>query len=78
MEAYSQYLFVIQMDIVRFEGKWYKINPKQYEPEMQTTRVAWAMIREPMIVKEDVYIKYFDTQRKEAKVLYPSFRKDVD
>jgi hypothetical protein len=66
------------MDIVRFQGKWFKIHPKQYEPEMQTTRVAWAMIREPLILKEEIYIKYFENQRKEAKVLYPSFRKDVD
>ena len=66
------------MDIVRFQGKWYKIQPKPYEPEMQTVQVAWAMIREPLISKEEIYIKYFEKQRKEAKVLYPSFRKDVE
>jgi hypothetical protein len=66
------------MDIVRFQGKWYKIHPKPYEPEMQSVQVAWAMIRQPLASKDEIYIKYCDKQRKEAKVLYPSFRKDVE
>ena len=62
--------------MLRYSGKWYRINAKPYEPERQTHTVAWNQIREPVIVTEDVYIKYFEKQRQEAKILYPSFRKD--
>ena len=64
------------MDIYRYQGKWYKISPKQYEPERQTAQVAWAQIREPLITKEEVYRKFFEKQREDARILYPSFRKD--
>ena len=64
------------MDTVRYNGKWYKIIPKPYEPERQTMEVAWAQIREPEIVTTEHYRKYFEKQRKEARILYPSFRKD--
>lgn len=61
---------------VRHEGKWFKIIPKPYEPERQTYQVAWAQIREPLITPEEAYRKYYETLRKEAKVLCPSFRQD--
>jgi len=63
-------------DTVRYNGKWYKINAKAYEPERQTNTIAWNLIRQPLIVKEEAYRKYFEDQRKEAKVLYPTFNKD--
>jgi len=66
------------MDIVRHNGKWFKIHPKPYEPEHQTVRVAWGMIQDLNVTREEVYKKYYENQRKEAKVLYPSFRKDVE
>ena len=61
---------------VRHEGKWFKIIPKPYEPERQTYQVAWMQIREPLITPEEAYRKYYETLRKEAKVLCPSFRQD--
>jgi hypothetical protein len=64
------------MDIFRYKGKWYKVTPKAYEPERQTAEVAWAQIREPQRTKEDVYRMYFAKQREDARILYPSFRKD--
>ena len=64
------------MDILRYQGKWYKVTPKAYEPERQTVQVAWAQIREPQITKEDVYRTYYTKQRDDARILYPSFRKD--
>ena len=64
------------MDIFRYNGKWYKVNPKAYEPERQTTQVAWAQIREPQKTKEEVYRLYAEKQRDDARILYPSFRKD--
>ena len=64
------------MDIFRYQGKWYKVTPKPYEPERQTVQVAWAQIREPQKTKEEVYRLYFEKQREDVRILYPSFRKD--
>ena len=64
------------MDLLRHNGKWYKVTPKAYEPERQTAQVAWAQIREPHKSKEEVYRNYFEKQREDARILYPSFRKD--
>jgi len=64
------------MDIFRYKGKWYKVTPKAYEPERQTVQIAWAQIREPQLTKEDVYRTYCAKQRDDARILYPSFRKD--
>ena len=66
----------IKMDIVRYQGKWFKIVPKRYEPERQTSEIAWTLIREPLVVPEDAYRNYFAKERENAKVLYPSFRKE--
>jgi hypothetical protein len=66
------------MEIIRYKGKWAKIHPKPYEPESQTIQVAWAQIREPRISAQEAYRQFFEKQRKEARILYPSFRKDVD
>ena len=64
------------MDIFRYKGNWYKVTPKAYEPERQTTQVAWLQMREPTITAQDAYRKFYEKQRLEAKILYPSFRKD--
>ena len=64
------------MEIVRYQGKWYKITPKAYEPESQTAQVAWAQIREPMVATTEHYKRFFEKHRKEAQILYASFRKD--
>jgi hypothetical protein len=64
------------MEIVRYQGKWYKIIPKPYEPERQTYEIAWSMIREPLLVKEDAYRRWYKKEQEMTKVLYPSFRKD--
>ena len=64
------------MELIRYKGIYYKVTPKPYEPERQTAQVAWAQIREPEIVTTEHYKKFFEKQRKEAQILYPSFRKD--
>jgi len=64
------------MEIVRYQGKWFRILPKPYEPERQTYSIAWMMIREPTIMPEAAYKNYFQKLRDEAKVFYPSFRKE--
>ena len=60
---------------VRYNGKWYSIIPKSYEPERQTYQVAWTQILTG-ITAEEAYRKYYETLRKEVKVLCPSFRQD--
>ncbi len=72
--VHSEYISL--MEIVRYNGAYYKITPKAYEPERQTAQVAWAQIREPTIVTSEHYKRFFEKQRKEARILYPSFRKD--
>jgi len=64
------------MEVVRYQGKWIRIIPKAYEPERQSYKIAWSMIREPEIYPEAAYKKYFQSMRDEVKVLYPSFRKE--
>ena len=65
------------MDIIRYKGKWYKINKKPYEPETHTIQVAWRQVRDQN-TPEEAYRKFFESQREEARILYPSFRKDKD
>ena len=64
------------MELYRYNGRWYKVKAKPYEPERQTSKVAWSQIREPEIVTAEHYRRMFETQRKEARILYPSFRKE--
>jgi hypothetical protein len=66
------------MDIVRYNGTWYKIVPKPYEPERQTYEIAWTLIKQPNTTKEEAYRTWCEKQREIVKVLYPSFRKDGD
>jgi hypothetical protein len=58
-------------------GEWFKITPKLYEPEKQSVGISWLQIKNK-ITPEEGYRRYFQKQREEAKILYPSFRKDVE
>jgi hypothetical protein len=64
------------MEVVRYKGTWYKIAAKSYEPEKQTYEIAWALLREPSLTKEEAYRNWYRRQQEIVKVLYPSFRKD--
>lgn len=61
------------MQLIRFEGKWYAINPKPYEPEQQTHKIAWALVKGKTV--EKAYKDMFDEHRNHAKLLY-TIRKD--
>ena len=63
--------------MMRYMGEWFKIAPKPYEPEKQTIGISWLQIRNKKS-PEEAYRQYFQKQREEAKILYPSFRKDVE
>jgi hypothetical protein len=58
--------------IIRYKGKWYKIEAKAYEPEEQTFSIAWQTVKG----QPDPYINMFKNMREDAKLLYPVFRKD--
>jgi hypothetical protein len=60
---------------IRVQGKWYKVMPKPYEPERQTYAIAYQIISKG-ITSEQAYREWFFQERKDAKLLYPSFRKD--
>jgi lipocalin len=75
MESHVQKPFEA-MDILKYNGRWYKVQKKPYEPEKQTYEVAWMQIKG--IETKEAYRTYFAKQQKEARILYPSFRKDKD
>jgi hypothetical protein len=60
---------------IRVQGKWYSILPKPYESERQTYNIAYSLIRTDS-TPEVTYREWFAQERKDAKLLYPSFRKD--
>ena len=65
------------MELVRYNKKWYKVQKKPYEPERQTFQVAWLQLVKQLSAA-DAYRENFERQREDAKILYPSFRKDKD
>ena len=76
MDFLDETTILSKMDIVRYKGKWFKIVPKPYEPESQTSKIAWAQVKDEKLTPQSAYSKFFENQRKEARILYPSFRKD--
>jgi len=64
------------MDAVRYNGRWIKIVPKPYEPERQTHDIAWSMVLNPKLSPAWAYRIWYVSEQENAKVLYPTFRKD--
>ena len=64
------------MEAIRYNGKWFKVIPKLYEPERQTFEIAWQRVREPLVLSPEAYRNWYAAEQKKVKVLYPSFRKD--
>jgi hypothetical protein len=60
--------FSVMGFLVRFQGKWYEIHPKPYEPERMTLDIAWIQIRD-CISSADAYRKWFERQRKLSRIL---------
>jgi len=54
--------------LVRFQGKWYTIEPKPFEPERMTTDIAWLQIKEGL-TPEEAYRRWFTRQRKLSRLL---------
>lgn len=64
------------MNALRYNGVWFKVVPKAYEPERQTYEIGWQRIREPLVLSPAAYRNWYVSEQRKAKVLYPSFRKD--
>lgn len=56
---------------VRYNGNWFEITPKKYEPERQTFQIAWKLIRGES--SKNVYREWFLKEQENAQILYPSF-----
>jgi len=54
--------------LVRFQGKWYEIHPKSYEPERMTADIAWIQLKEGKL-PEEAYRIWFERQRKLSRLL---------
>ena len=59
--------------VFRYKGKWYRVNPKPCEPEIQTCNIAWNMIQGTEQLQ--AYRDWFGRLQKDSKLLYPDFRK---
>jgi len=59
---------------IRVQGKWYRVHAKPYEPERQTYTIAYQIAKgtSPQVA----YREWFAQERKDAKLLYPSFGKN--
>ena len=60
---------------IRVQGKWYKVVPKQYDPDRQTYNIAYSIISKGT-TPELAYREWFFQERKDSKILYPSFRNE--
>lgn len=54
--------------VVRYNGKWYQIKSKPFEPERMTTDIAWLQIKEKL-TPEEAYRKWCKEQRNISRVL---------
>lgn len=49
--------------VVRYQGRWFTISPRPYEPERQTTDVAWTQVKEG-VTPEEAYRRWYEKQRR--------------
>lgn len=54
--------------LVRCNGKWFTIRPREFEPERMTTDIAWLQIKEGLSPAE-AYRTWFETQCKISRLL---------
>ncbi len=64
--------------LVRYNGEWFRIVPKPFEPERQTYETAWSMILNPSTTPAVAYRTWYASEQKKIAVLYPSFRNKKD
>ena len=57
--------------MIRYNGVWYAIQPKPFEPRRQTLAIAWKQVRDGM-TSERAYQDWYAEQRRISKLLYQS------
>lgn len=54
--------------LLRYNGKFYRVQVKPFEPERMTTDIAWLQIKEGL-TPEAAYRKWFEQQRNISHLL---------
>jgi hypothetical protein len=54
--------------VVRYQGRWFTVSPRAYEPERQTTDVAWLQVKEGLTA-EEAYRTWYEKQRRISHLL---------
>jgi hypothetical protein len=54
--------------LVRYNGKWFRVQTKPFEPERMTTDIAWLQIKE-QLTPQEAYRKWFKEQRNISQLL---------
>ena len=55
------------MFVVRYNGKFYEIHPRPFEPERLTVDIAWIQIKEG-VTADEAYRLWFEKQRRISRV----------
>lgn len=54
--------------VVHYNGRFYEIKPRPFEPERMTMDIAWIQIKEE-VSSEEAYRRWFERQRRISRVL---------
>lgn len=54
--------------LVRYNGKWIRIQPRPHEPERMTSDIAWSQVKENL-TPEEAYRAWFEKQRRISRLL---------
>ncbi|NDG28989.1 hypothetical protein EB118_02685 [bacterium] len=53
----------------RFQGNWFAVKPKQFEPERQTHEIMWAIARG--VDPKKAYRDWYEREKKISSIIYP-------
>lgn len=53
--------------VLRYQGRWFTVNPRPYEPERMTTDVAWIQLKEG-VSAEEAYRRWYEKQRRISRL----------
>jgi hypothetical protein len=53
--------------VLRYQGRWFVVNPRPYEPERMTTDVAWMQLKEN-VSAEEAYRRWYEKQRRISRL----------
>lgn len=53
----------------RFQGKWYSVKPKSFEPERQTHEIMWDIVQGTE--QKKAYRNWYANEKKISSLIYP-------